>query len=366
MKNTFGNALSVTLFGESHGTVIGATLDGLPAGIDIDENAIVRQLDRRRAQGYTSTARKEADIPHIVSGVFQEKTTGAPLTILIENTNVHSGDYERTRSLARPSHADYAAHQKYNGYEDFRGGGHFSARLTAPLVAVGSIVASALEKKRIRIATHMLRCGGIADRAFKDIEADSQLLCSLSPDVFPTLYRTAAERMEARILEAKRQNDSVGGVLETAVTGIPVGVGEPWFDSVESVLSHALFSIPAVKGVEFGSGFAIADLCGSTANDAFFCHDNGTVYTKTNHNGGINGGITNGMPILFRAAFKPTPSIAREQNTVDMSRAANATLSIHGRHDPCVVRRAAAVVDSMTALTLGDLLMQAFGRNFLV
>lgn len=268
--------------------------------------------------------------------------------------------------MARPSHADYAAHQKYNGYEDFRGGGHFSARLTAPLVAVGSIVASALEKKRIRIATHMLRCGGIADRAFKDIEADSQLLCSLSPDVFPTLYRTAAERMEARILEAKRQNDSVGGVLETAVTGIPVGVGEPWFDSVESVLSHALFSIPAVKGVEFGSGFAIADLCGSTANDAFFCHDNGTVYTKTNHNGGINGGITNGMPILFRAAFKPTPSIAREQNTVDMSRAANATLSIHGRHDPCVVRRAAAVVDSMTALTLGDLLMQAFGRNFLV
>lgn len=365
MKNTFGNALNVTLFGESHGAAIGATLDGLPAGIGIDENEIRRQLDRRRAQGATSTARKEPDIAHIISGVFQSKTTGAPLTVIIENTNTHSNDYEDTRFLARPSHADYAAHQKYKGFEDFRGGGHFSARLTAPLVALGSIVASALAKKQIFIATHMLRCGGLGDRPFDDLRSDSLYLRSLPTDAFPTLDSVAAAHMEARILEAKAQGDSVGGVLETAVIGLPVGLGEPWFDSVESLLSHGLFSIPAVKGVEFGSGFAIAELCGSTANDAFF-YENGTVSTATNHNGGINGGITNGMPLLFRTAFKPTPSIAREQHTIDMKNQTDATLSIHGRHDPCVVRRAAAVVDSMTALVLGDLLIQSSGRDALL
>ena len=364
MKNTFGNALTLTLFGESHGPAIGAVLDGLAPGIEINEDYIKNQLLRRKAVGATATARTETDIPHFISGVQNGKTTGTPLTVLIQNENTKSGDYTDTRYLARPSHADYAAYQKYHGFEDYRGGGHFSGRITAALVAAGSIVSYALRQKGIKIGTHMARCGGVADRPFESIERDVETLFMLSPDRFPVLDEAKGSEMERAVLAAKADADSVGGVLETAVIGLPSGLGEPWFDSVESLLSHGLFSIPAVKGVEFGDGFALAELRGSQANDPFIS-ENGVIRTASNRNGGINGGITNGMPILFRTAFKPTPSIAREQNTVNILTKSPEKLVIHGRHDPCVVRRAAPVADAVCALCLGDLLTIRFGTDFL-
>lgn len=363
MKNTFGNALSVTLFGESHGEAIGATLDGLSPGITVDEEFIISRLSRRRAQGKTATARTEADVPHIVSGVFEGKTTGTPVTILISNENTKSKDYDATHALARPSHADYTAYKKYHGFEDYRGGGHFSGRITAALTAAGSIAEYALLQKGIRIGTHMARCAGLSDRPFENLSADIDYLSSLPSDVFPVLDEKSGKKMEEAILAAKEKLDSVGGVLETAVTGLPAGIGEPWFDSMESVLSHGLFSIPAVKGVEFGDGFSLADAFGSEVNDPF-SSDGKNVYTLTNHNGGINGGISNGMPILFRTAFKPTPSIAREQDTVNLFTNEHEKLVIHGRHDPCVVRRAAPVVDAVCALCLYDLLAVRYGTDY--
>lgn len=364
MKNTFGNSLTLTLFGESHGDAIGAVLDGLSPGIPICSDFTAKKLACRKAQGAVSTARTESDLPHIVSGVFDGKTTGTPLALFIRNENTQSKDYSATRALARPSHADYTAYQKYHGFEDYRGGGHFSGRITAALVAAGSIVEYALLQKGIRIATHMARCGGIADRRFRDLAADADSLSSLSPDVFPVLDETCGKEMEKAILKAKSEQDSVGGVLETVVLGLPAGIGEPWFDSIESVLSHGLFSIPAVKGIEFGDGFSFADARASEVNDPF-CSDGKSVGTLTNHNGGINGGITNGMPLLFRIAVKPTPSIAREQDTVNLFTKEPEKLIIHGRHDPCIVRRAAPVVDAICALCLADFLCIRYGTDFL-
>jgi len=360
MKNTFGQSVSVTLFGESHGDVIGAVIDGLAPGIDIDKDYIASRLALRRPAGKISTSRVEKDEFRIVSGVFSGKTTGTPLCVMIPNENTSSADYEATRALARPSHADYTAYEKYHGFEDYRGGGHFSGRLTAPLVAAGAIAETALMSKGIVLGTHISRCAGIDDRKFGDIKKDIDFL---STAAFPVLDGKAGEKMTAKILEAAKDGDSVGGVLECAVIGMPAGVGEPWFDSVESVLSHALFSIPAVKGVQFGDGFALSDMHGSEANDAFRV-ENGKVITKTNHNGGINGGITNGMPIVFSVAVKPTPSIFKTQETVDFIKGENAEITINGRHDPAIVHRARAVVDAVTALTLCDMLAIRFGTDF--
>lgn len=365
MKNTFGNTLTVTLFGESHGSCIGAVLDGVSPGVDVDETYIMHELDRRRAKGETSTARHESDTPKIVSGVYGGKTTGTPITVIIENADTHSGDYESTRFLARPSHADYTAHVKYGGFEDYRGGGHFSARLTAAFVAAAGIVKCALEKKGITVVTHAARCAGVSDRSFENLQSDAYYLRTIPTDRFPVLDENAAERMRSKIIEAKENLDSVGGILETAILGVGAGLGEPWFDSVESELSHILFSIPAVKGVEFGLGFGFADKCASEANDPFYSDGNGGIFTRTNNNGGINGGITNGMPILFRTAVKPTPSIAKEQDTVNIETGENAKLSIHGRHDPCVVMRAAPVVDAAAALVIADFLLMREGEKAL-
>lgn len=360
MKNTFGQQVSVTLFGESHGAEIGAVIDGLAPGIPIDEDFIRHQLDLRRPAGKISTARVESDPFRIVSGVFEGHTTGTPICILIPNTNTKSGDY--TRGLPRPGHADYSAICKYHGFEDYRGGGHFSGRITAPLVAAGAIAISALKKKGILIGTHIASLSGIRDRSFgADLNADIQKLSTLH---FPVLDETMETRMKQCIENAAMEKDSVGGVLETVVTGVPSGVGEPWFDTVESILAHALFSIPAIKGVEFGDGFAMSEMRGSEANDAFET-DGKTVTTKTNHNGGINGGITNGMPIRFSCAVKPTPSIFKAQDSVDMERMQNATLELKGRHDPAIIHRARVVVDSMTALVLCDLLAGRFGTDWL-
>ena len=358
MKNTFGQSVSVTLFGESHGEEIGAVLDGLAPGIPVDECFIRHQLSLRRPSGVVSTPRVEADEFRIVSGVWEGRTTGTPLCVLIPNTNTKSHDYPR--GILRPGHADYTAECKYHGYQDYRGGGHFSGRITAALVAAGAIAISALRMNGILIGTHISRLAEISDRPFGDVETDLETLGDL---VFPVLDPDVSGRMQERIRAAAREGDSVGGVLETAVTGMPAGVGEPWFDTVESVLAHALFGIPAVKGVEFGEGFGFAGLSGSQANDAL-CVRSGKITMRTNHNGGINGGITNGMPLLFRCAVKPTPSISREQDTVNPETMQERRLSVQGRHDPAIIHRARVVADSVTALVLCDLLALRYGTDF--
>jgi chorismate synthase len=361
MKNSFGNSIVVTLFGESHGELIGAVVDGLAPGIKIDDEYIEKKLSLRRPSGSISTARVEADEYKIVSGVFNGYTTGTPLCMLISNSNQHSKDYGDRLDIPRPSHADYTAECKYHGYEDHRGGGHFSGRLTAAIVGVGAILQSALEGKGIKIGSHITELHGAFDRTFEDIEADIDIL---NRRPFPVLTDEAEERMVKEIEKARSLGDSVGGILESALIGLPAGIGEPWFDSVESMLSHALFSIPAVKGVEFGLGFAFADTYGSEANDAFVVND-GRINTLTNNNGGINGGITNGMPIIFRTAIKPTPSIFKEQMSISLSKMENVTLKTAGRHDPAIIHRARAVVDAMTAFVVADLLTTRFGTDYL-
>ncbi len=361
MKNTFGNSLSVTLFGESHGEAIGCVIDGISPGIEIDTDFISSQMEKRKGVNALSTARREKDEVRILSGVFEGRTTGTPICLMIENADTKSKDYSKTKNLARPGHADYAAECKYEGFQDYRGGGHFSGRLTAPLVAAGAVAIKALKEKGIEIATHISRCGDIEDRDFENYEEDFALLESLD---MPVLCENKREEISALIEECKKDGDSIGGVLSTAVTGMPVGVGEPWFDTVEGMLSRALFSVPAVKGVEFGAGFGFGSMKGSEANDSFYC-DGDTVKTKTNNNGGINGGITNGMPITFRCAVKPTPSIYKKQNTVNFKEKADTELLIEGRHDPAIIHRARVVIDSVTALTLCDLLISRFGTDYL-
>ena len=361
MKNTFGNSIALTLFGESHGAQIGAVLDGLAPGITVNEDFIRVQLDKRRPVGKISTARHEADAFQIVSGMFEGKTTGTPLTILIPNTAQHSKDYSATRSLARPGHADYTAYAKYHGFEDYRGGGHFSGRVTAALVAAGAILIAALHEKEIDIGTHIHSCAGIKDADFDDIKADIEKLNDLG---FAVLDSGRGEEMKAAIEAAAAEGDSVGGVLETAVIGMPAGVGEPWFDTVEGVLSHALFSVPAIKGVQFGDAFEMVNGKGSDYNDDFYISDK-EIKTKTNHNGGVNGGVTNGMPIIFRCAVKPTPSIFKAQDTVDFMKNENSVLELKGRHDPAIIHRARVVVDSVTALAIADLLAIRYGTDWL-
>lgn len=361
MKNTFGSALTVTLFGESHGPGVGAVVDGLAPGLAIDENEIRSEMDKRRAVDALSTPRKEADEVEFISGVYQGYTTGTPLCVLVRNNNVKSNDYTQTQSLLRPGHADYTAMQKYLGYADPRGGGHFSGRLTAPLVAVGALCRSVLTAHGVVLGTHLARCGDVADDALpQDEPALRQALQELNQKRFAVVSEQAGEVMRAAILAARAEGDSLGGVLETAIVGMPAGVGEPFFESVESVLSALFFSIPGVKGVEFGLGFGFADKKGSEANDAFALQ-NGAVVTKTNHNAGLNGGITNGMPIVVRAVVKPTPSIAKPQHTVDIQAHAEAEIDIKGRHDPCILPRARAVADAMAAIGLVDLCSQRWG-----
>ncbi len=361
MKNTFGSSVSLTLFGESHGTAIGAVLDGLAPGIKIDEDYIATKMSQRRAYGKISTPRHEEDKVEIVSGVFEGYTTGTPIALIIKNDDTHSKDYSATRSLARPGHADFTAYCKYHGFEDYRGGGHFSGRITASVVGAGAILLSALRNKGIYIGTHIKKCAGVQDRDFDDIKND---IISIDGKVFSVLDEKKENEMKSAIEKAAENKDSVGGVLETAVWGLPAGVGEPWFDSLESVISHAIFGMPAVKGIEFGKGFGFADMTGSNANDPFNC-DNGKISTATNNNAGINGGISNGMPIIFRTAIKPTPSIFRKQNTVDFINMENSEIELRGRHDPCIVHRAAVVQDSLTALVIADMLSLRFGTDYL-
>ena len=369
MKNTFGNALALTIFGESHGPAIGAVLDGMAAGVPVDEAALAALMDRRRARGDgLSTARVEADEICILSGVAAGHTTGTPIALTIANQNTRSADYAAAAARLRPGHADYTAWARYRGFQDARGGGHFSGRITAGLVAGGGIVLGALARAGVRIGTHIARCAGVADAPFADdpaaLAAQLDGLEGRGP-AFALLDGAAEAPMQAAIRAAGAAGDSVGGVLETVVLGLPAGVGEPFFDSVESALAHAAFAIPAVKGIEFGAGFAFAELRGSEANDPLRIDGAGRIYTETNRNAGVNGGLANGMPVVFRTAVKPTPSIYKEQRTVDMAARQNASLTIQGRHDPCIVPRAAVVQTCAAALAVGDLLTARYGERWM-
>jgi len=360
MKNISGDHLTITLFGESHGKSVGAVLDGIPPGIKVDEEFISSQLTLRRPSGKISTARVEKDPFEIHSGVFNGYTTGTPVTIIIPNGDTRSEDYEPR--AARPSHADYSAYLKYHGYEDYRGGGHFSGRLTSAIVAAAAIIIPALRDKGIYIGTHIKHIAGIYDRDFSDLRSD---IDSLSARIFAVLDEKQGEKMQEEILKAKEDGDSVGGVLESVIIGLPGGLGEPYFDSVESKLAHAIFSVPAVKGVEFGDGFSLAKMRGSEANDKMVS-ENGEVRLTSLHSGGIYGGITIGEPILIRTAIKPTPTIGKEQNTISLPTLENTLLQGKGRHDPCIVQRARVVIDSMIALTLADMLTGRFGTDWMV
>lgn len=360
MKNTIGNEITITLFGESHGEAIGCVLDGVPSGIKIDEAYINEKMNQRKATGKISTGRHEADEVHYLSGIKDGKTEGTPIAIMIQNTNMHSKDYSSLANIARPSHADYAAHLRYSGYEDPRGGGHFSGRLTAPLVAAGSILRFALEQKGILVASHIQTLHGIQDKSFTSLEQEMK---EVNQKAFPVLDDEIGLQMQKEIEKARDAQDSVGGLLETVITGVEGGLGEPTFSSIESRLAEMMFSIPAVKGLEFGSGFELANMYGSEANDAYTI-ENGRVVTKTNHNGGINGGITNGMPIVFRTVIKPTPSIAQTQDSVNFETMENVKLNIVGRHDPAIIHRARAVVDAMTAFVIADIYASTYGRKW--
>lgn len=361
MRNTLGHNVTLTIFGESHGPAIGAVIDGLPGGIKVSEDSIKGALDKRRPSNKGETSRVEKDSFSIVSGVFNGYTNGNAVTILIPNSDTHSNDYEANKGLARPSHADYVAHEKYSGYEDYRGGGHFSGRITAAIVAAGAIVIDALEAKGIKIGTHIEQLGSVKDARFDVLNPEIDAANAKS---FPTI-KDVSDEMLKEMESAGKDMDSVGGIVEGAVAGLPVGLGEPWFSSVEGELANALFSIGGVKGIEFGLGFGFASSHGSEVNDPLTVAD-GKVGTTSNNNGGINGGISNGMPVIFRCAIKPTPSIAKEQNTVNLLTGDNAKLSIVGRHDPAIVRRIAPVVRAITSFVIADLLSIECGRNFLV
>ncbi len=360
MKNTIGNSLAVTLFGESHGKAIGAVIDGVPSGLVVDEEFISSQLFRRRPKDALSTPRQEKDEFSILSGVFEGHTTGTPICITIPNTDTHSSDYGEMQYKMRPSHADYTAACRYNGFQDYRGGGHFSGRITAALVAAAGLVIPALNNQGIYIGTKIKNIAGIDDVDF----ACKQDIKDISIKDFPVLDDNIGKEMQEKILAAKCDGDSVGGVLQTAVIGLPAGVGEPWFDTVEGMLSHAIFSVPAVKGIEFGLGFGFADTTGSAANDQMYV-DDGIVKCYTNNNGGVIGGITNGMPIIFNTVIKPTPTIGKEQKTVDINTMNDTTLAARGRHDPCIVHRAAVVIESVTALVIADMLTSKLGTDWL-
>ena len=361
MSGMWGNNIKVSIFGESHGNAIGINIDGLPSGFEIDIDKIMVEM-ARRAPGKSplSTPRKEGDVPEILSGYFNGKTTGTPLCGIIRNGDQHSKDYGKLKDLMRPGHADYTGAVKYSGFNDYRGGGHFSGRITAPLVFAGAICKQILASKGIEIGAHVKSIKNIKDKSFDYTSISSEQLKELRSKELPLLDPSKEEEMRNVILEAKNDLNSVGGVIECAVVGIEAGLGDPFFDSVESRLSHLLFSVPAVKGVEFGLGFKITELYGSESNDSFY-YEGDKVKTKTNNNGGILGGITNGMPIIFKTAIKPTPSISRKQDTINISTKKNEELEIVGRHDPCIVQRAIPVIEAVVAIGILDLIKEKNG-----
>lgn len=357
MSSEFGNLVRISVFGQSHGRAIGVNIDGLPAGEIVDEEELRAFLDRRKpGQGPLTTARNEADAPVFLSGLENGRTCGAPLCAIIENHDQHSKDYGNLTHTPRPGHADYTAWAKWGGTADMRGGGHFSGRLTAPLCIAGGIAKQILARRGIFVGAHLQAVAGIPDTPFP-LRPTAALFEEVAQKNFPVLDDRAGKAMQDAILHARSEQDSVGGIIECAAIGLPAGLGDPMFDGVENRLAAALFGIPAVKGVEFGSGFSAASMRGSAHNDPFAV-ENGTVVTTRNHAGGILGGITTGMPLVLRTAIKPTPSIAQAQQSVDLTTLTPAQLEIRGRHDPCIAPRAVPVVEAVTASVLLDLLME--------
>ena len=357
MASSFGERLRVSIFGESHGAGIGALIEGLPAGESVDFDQMMRFMERRQGgRNALSTARKEPDIPEFVSGILNGKTNGFPVCIRIANTNTRSGDYNNLAMNPRPSHADYPAFVKWHGAADMRGGGHFSGRLTAPLCAAGGIAKQILERHQIYVGAHLFSIGSVLDDPFP-MRPEPALFDAVAQKKLPVISDEKGILMQEEVLAAREALDSVGGSIECMVTGLPAGLGDPMFDGMENRLARVLFGIPAVKGLEFGDGFALSEMRGSRANDPFCTDADGNIVTETNRNGGILGGITTGMPVRFRVGIKPTPSIAQPQKTVSLPEGRETVLEIKGRHDPCIAQRAVPVIEAAAALTVLDVLL---------
>lgn len=361
MSSSWGERIKISIFGGSHTEAIGVNIDGLPAGEKIDMDAVQKQMARRApGQDKTATTRRESDEPRVLCGLLDGVTTGAPLCAIIENSNQRSKDYSQLKVLPRPGHADYTAAVKYGGHNDVRGGGHFSGRLTAPLVFAGAVARQMLERRGIAVASHVVSVAGCGakDAMFDPVAISPELMARLSGEYFPVADSGVREQMRGAIEAARLSMDSLGGIVECAVTGLPVGAGGPIFGGAENLFASMMFGIPAAKGVEFGAGFAAAELRGSENNDPMYM-EGPEVRTRTNNSGGILGGITNGMPLIFRVAFKPTPSISQEQDTVDLVKRQNAKLTVTGRHDPCIVPRAAVAVEAGACVAAAELLAQS-------
>lgn len=349
MSSTYGESLKLSIFGQSHGPAVGMTLDGIPAGLPVDLDKLQAFLDRRApGRNDWSTPRKEADRPEFLAGIVDGFTCGAPIAAIIHNTNTRSGDYDDLKHCPRPGHADYTAQVKYGGFQDAAGGGHFSGRLTAPLCIAGGLCKQWLEERGIRIGAHIAAVGEISDRVFDPVSPELDEISQ----VFPVLSPRSGEKMREAVDAARNTGDSIGGSIECAVTGLPAGLGEPMFGGTESRIAQIVYGIPAVKGLSFGC----IQPAGSQNNDGFSA-ENGQIKTKTNHCGGILGGITNGMPVIFRAALKPTPSISKPQQTVDLKTGEITTIAVKGRHDPCIVPRAVPVVEAAAAIAIYDLIL---------
>ena len=353
MSSTYGENLKLSIFGQSHGPAIGVVLDGIPAGLPVDTEKLQSFLNRRApGQNDWSTPRKEEDRPEFLGGILDGYTCGAPIAAVIHNKNTRSGDYDNLKNCPRPGHADYTAQVKYGGFQDAAGGGHFSGRLTAPLCIAGGLCKQWLEEMGIRIGAHIARIGNMDPEHFDPLTPELDKVNS----VFPTLSEASARKMQENIVKAKENKESVGGIIECAITGLPAGIGEPMFGGAESKIAQIVYGIPAVKGLEFGLGESFSVIPGSESNDAFTVND-GRVETQTNNAGGILGGITNGMPVVFTVAMKPTPSIAKPQQTVDLQTGQVTTIEVKGRHDPCIVPRAVPVVEAAAAIAIYDLIL---------
>jgi len=360
--STFGKAIPINLFGESHGKAVGITINNLPAGIQLDIEKINQELFKRRPKSNLSTPRREQDEIVFLSGFFNGKTTGTPLTVVVNNNDTRSRDY--TPNILRPSHADYTAHMKYNQSQDYRGGGHFSGRLTTPIVILGAIAQQILEQKGIIIASHINSIKNTEDLSFSETILDEDVLRKLQQSDFPLINEDNKTLFEEVILNAKANKNSVGGTIETCILNLPVGYGDPFFDSIESVLAHLLFSVPAIKAVEFGKGFEITKLLGSEANDPFQIID-GKISTTSNNSGGIQGGISNGMPVTFKVAVKPTASIGGPQETVNIETMSPTILELQGRHDPCIVHRVIHVINAITAYGILEIMTRKEGISWI-
>ncbi|WP_027633008.1 chorismate synthase [Clostridium hydrogeniformans] len=356
MSGMWGNNFRLSIFGESHGEAIGITIDGIPSGFEIDIDNIKQEMERRApGRNLISTQRKEGDVFEILSGMFNGKATGTPLCSIIRNKDKKSRDYSKMENIMRPGHADYPGVLRYRGFNDYRGGGHFSGRITAPLVFSGAIAKQILKERGIKVLSHIKSIAHIEDENIDYCNPPVEILESLKLKDMAVINDEIKEEMKSCILNAKKNKDSVGGVIECIITGIPGGVGNPFFDSLESTIAHLAFSVPAVKGIEFGCGFEITKLKGSESNDEYY-YENQEVKTYSNNNGGVTGGISNGMPVVFRVAIKPTASILKPQRTIDISKKENTEIEVEGRHDPCIVQRAVPVIEAIAAIAITDLM----------